>query len=74
MAVVRLPDGVVAVKRLVRREPDGGWWVERDNVSVGVDSWTVGALPDGALIAVVVARIPGIVIGRRRGRQRAVRD
>ena len=34
-AVVRLPDGVVAVKRVVRREP-GGWWVERDNPAEGV--------------------------------------
>ena len=30
LAVVRLPDGVVAVKRATRRQPDG-WWVERDN-------------------------------------------
>jgi len=36
LAVVRLPDGVVAVKRAVRREP-GGWWVERDNPREGVD-------------------------------------
>jgi signal peptidase I len=56
MAVVRLPDGVVAVKRVVRREA-GGWWVERDNPSAGVDSWTVGALPDGAVVARVLCRV-----------------
>ena len=55
-AVVRLPDGVVAVKRVVRREP-GGWWVERDNPAEGVDSWLVGAIPDEAVLAVVVARV-----------------
>ena len=74
LGVVRLPDGVVAVKRLVRREADGGWWVERDNAAVGVDSWTVGALPEEALIAAVVARIPTMGLGRRRGRRKAVRD
>ena len=56
LAVVRLPDGVVAVKRVVRREPDG-WWVERDNPAVGVDSWTVGALPDDAVLARVLCRV-----------------
>ncbi len=56
MAVVRLPDGVVAVKRVVRREADG-WWVERDNPAVGVDSWSVGALPDDAVLARVVCRV-----------------
>ena len=56
MAVVRLPDGVVAVKRVVRREADG-WWVERDNPVAGVDSWTVGALSDDAVVARVVCRV-----------------
>ena len=56
MAVVRLPDGVVAVKRVVRQERDG-WWVERDNPMVGVDSWTVGAVPDDAVLARVVCRV-----------------
>ena len=58
LVVVRLPDGVVAVKRVVRREPDGGWWVERDNPSVGVDSWSVGAVPDEDVLARVLTRIP----------------
>lgn len=55
MSVVRLPDGVVAVKRVTRREPDG-WWVERDNPTVGVDSWSVGAVPDDAVLARVLCR------------------
>lgn len=55
-AVVRLPgSGVVAVKRVVRREPEG-WWVERDNPHEGVDSWTVGAVPDDDVLAVVLTR------------------
>jgi phage repressor protein C with HTH and peptisase S24 domain len=57
LAVVRLPDGVVAVKRAVRREADG-WWVERDNPSMGVDSWRVGAVPDADVLARVLLRLP----------------
>ena len=56
LLVVRLPDGVVAVKRAVRREADG-WWVERDNPREGVDSWHVGAIPDRDVLARVLARV-----------------
>jgi hypothetical protein len=56
LAVVRLPDGVVAVKRATRREPDG-WWVERDSPTEGVDSWSVGAIPDRDVVARVLARL-----------------
>jgi phage repressor protein C with HTH and peptisase S24 domain len=56
LVVVRLPGGVVAVKRATHREPDG-WWVERDNPAEGVDSWSVGAIPDRDVIAVVVRRL-----------------
>ena len=56
LSVVRLPDGVVAVKRATRRDPDG-WWVERDNPNEGADSWSVGAIPDRDVIAVVVCRV-----------------
>ncbi|HEX5560471.1 MAG TPA: S24 family peptidase [Nocardioidaceae bacterium] len=56
LAVVRLPDGVLAVKRVTMRRPDG-WWVERDNPDEGVDSWLVGAVPDGDVVAVVRARV-----------------
>lgn len=57
MAVVRLPDGVVAVKRTARRDPEG-WWVERDNPAEGVDSWAVGAVPDADVLARVLCRLP----------------
>jgi hypothetical protein len=57
LLVVRLPGGrPEAVKRLLRRA-DGGWWVERDNPAEGVDSWLVGAIPDGDLVGVVRARL-----------------
>ena len=56
LVVVRLPDGVVAVKRATLREP-GGWWVERDNPGQGVDSWRVGAIPDADVVAVVRSRL-----------------
>jgi phage repressor protein C with HTH and peptisase S24 domain len=56
LAVVRLPDGVVAVKRATRRDADG-WWVERDNPSEGVDSWLVGAIPDRDVVARVLLRV-----------------
>ncbi len=56
LAVVRLPDGVVAVKRVAHREGTG-WWVERDNPAAGVDSWAVGAIADDDVIARVVGRV-----------------
>ena len=56
LAVVRLPEGVVAVKRATRREP-AGWWVERDNQREGVDSWSVGAIPDEDVVALVLGRL-----------------
>jgi SOS-response transcriptional repressor LexA len=63
LVVVRLPDGVVAVKRATHRVADG-WWVERDNPAVGVDSWQVGAVPAANVVGVVLARIWPL---RRRG-------
>lgn len=56
LAVVRLPDGTVAVKRVAHRT-DGGWWVERDNPAIGVDSWSVGAIPEDDVVARVVRRV-----------------
>jgi SOS-response transcriptional repressor LexA len=56
LVVVRLPDRPIAVKRAERRV-DGGWWVVRDNPHDGVDSWTVGAVADADVVAVVVARV-----------------
>ena len=68
IAVVRLPGGrPLSVKRLSRRGPDG-WWVERDNPAEGVDSWSVGALPDDDVLAVVLARLwprPRLLTSRR---------
>ena len=57
LAVVRLPGGrPLAVKRLLRREPEG-WWVERDNPAEGVDSWSTGAVPDPDVVGIVVRRV-----------------
>jgi signal peptidase I len=56
LVVVRLPDGVLAVKRATLRQPDG-WWVERDNPEQGVDSWRVGAIPESDVLAVVRRRL-----------------
>jgi phage repressor protein C with HTH and peptisase S24 domain len=56
LAVVRLPDRPVAVKRITRRTPEG-WWVERDNPDEGVDSWLVGAIPDDDVVARVLLRV-----------------
>jgi hypothetical protein len=56
LVLVRLPDRPLSVKRAVRREADG-WWVERDNPAEGVDSWLVGAIPEGDVVAVVLARL-----------------
>jgi phage repressor protein C with HTH and peptisase S24 domain len=56
LVVVRLPSGVLAVKRATRREGSSGWWVERDNPAEGVDSWSVGAIPDADVLAVVRCR------------------
>jgi signal peptidase I len=61
LLVVRLPDGVVAVKRAVHREADG-WWVGRDNPREGVDSWRVGAIAERDVLARVLVRV-------RRGRR-----
>ncbi len=58
VAVVRLPgDRPLAVKRLLRRDESGGWWVERDNPAVGVDSWLVGAIAIEDVLALVVGRV-----------------
>ena len=65
LAVVRLPDGVVAVKRATRREVDG-WWVERDNPREGADSWSLGTIPDEAVVARVLVRVWPLVRGLSR--------
>ena len=56
-AVVRLPgSGVVAVKRVVRREA-GRMVGGAGQPGEGVDSWTVGAVPDSEVVAVVLATL-----------------
>jgi hypothetical protein len=57
LAVVRLPERPVSVKRL-GVFADGGWWVERDNPAEGVDSWSLGiAVPDEDVLGIVIARL-----------------
>jgi signal peptidase I len=57
VVVVSLPGGRPdAVKRAVHRDAQG-WWVERDNPREGVDSWTVGAIPEGQVHGVVRWRL-----------------
>jgi hypothetical protein len=56
LAVVRFADGVVAVKRLDHLS-SGGWWVSRDNALEGRDSWAGGAIAEGGVLALVVARL-----------------
>ena len=66
LAVVELPRDEhgatrpIAVKRVTGTDPDDAsrWWVERDNPRAGVDSWSVGSLADGAMLARVLLRIP----------------
>ena len=67
LVVVRLPGGTVAVKRALSREPQG-WWVERDNPLEGVDSWSVGAVRDHDVLAVVRGRVWPIWHSRERRR------
>ncbi|MBA2531892.1 MAG: peptidase S24 [Nocardioidaceae bacterium] len=56
LVVIRLPNGVIAVKRAVRRELTG-WWVERDNPAEGVDSRRVGVIADEDVLARVYGRV-----------------
>lgn len=55
LAVVRLPDRPLAVKRL-DVEQDGGWWVASDNPAEGTDSWTLGS-PVEEVLGVVSWRL-----------------
>jgi nickel-type superoxide dismutase maturation protease len=56
IAVVRLPNRPLSIKRLAFRDGTG-WWVERDNPGVGVDSWSIGAVPQNDLVGVAVLRL-----------------
>lgn len=56
LAVVRLPERPVAVKRLAARMAEG-WWVESDNPTVGVGSAQVGLVPPDDVVATVLLRL-----------------
>jgi len=56
LGIVRLPDGVVAVKRLDLVDGDGHWF-SRDNADEGLDSWTFGR-------ASAAEDVLGTVLGR----------
>ncbi len=70
LVVARLPgDRPVGVKRATHRA-GAGWWVERDSPVEGVDSWTFGAVADGDVLGVVLARLwprPGRLPRSRHG-------
>jgi nickel-type superoxide dismutase maturation protease len=58
LVVARRPhvEGLLLVKRAVRRE-DGGWWLLSDNAATGLDdSRAFGVLPDACVIGKVLLR------------------
>lgn len=61
LVVARFADGTVAVKRAVERRTTRsgapGWWLLSDNPDDGVDSRHRGAVAEGDVIAVTVARV-----------------
>jgi len=57
MVVVRLPDDLLAVKRLVRCVDGGDIWVEGDNPLASTDSRSFGPLPADSVVGVPFARI-----------------
>jgi signal peptidase I len=63
VVVVSLSEGTLAVKRLVRVDPDGRVWVEGDNSFGSTDSRTLGSLPAEAVRGRVLLRLwpPGYV-------------
>ena len=58
VVVARRPhaDGLLLVKRAVRRE-DGGWWLLSDNASAGLDdSRAFGVVPEACVVGKVLLR------------------
>ncbi|MGH8893435.1 MAG: S26 family signal peptidase [Actinomycetes bacterium] len=66
LVVVRWPGRPPSVKRAALHD-EVGWWVERDNLADGVDSWSAGPVPDQDVLATVLVRLWPI-IRRARGR------
>jgi len=63
VVVVDLPDGTLAVKRLIRAD-EAGAWVEGDNPFGSTDSRSLGQLAPGAVRGRVLLRLwprPGYV-------------
>ena len=57
VVVARFADGTVSVKRITERR-ERGWWLLSDNADEGlVDSRARGALPDDAVLGVVLGRL-----------------
>ena len=64
VVVVALPDGTLAVKRMVRLDGAGRVWVEGDNPFGSTDSRSLGQLPAEAVRGRVLLRLwprPGYV-------------
>jgi nickel-type superoxide dismutase maturation protease len=57
VVVVALPDRPLAVKRVVRVEPDGRVWIEGDNPAASTDSRELGWLPADAVRGRVLLRL-----------------
>lgn len=57
LVVLTWPGLPLSVKRLLQVEPDGGWWVERDSATEGVDSFSHGAVPPQDCRGIVLARV-----------------
>ncbi len=61
LVVARFADGTVAVKRATERRTtrtgEPAWWVLSDDPDAGVDSRHRGPVPDGDVLAVVLARV-----------------
>jgi peptidase S24-like protein len=67
VVVVELPDRPLSVKRVVRRHPDGGLWLEGDNAHGSTDSRDLGSIEPDALRGRVLVRLwprPGWVARR----------
>jgi hypothetical protein len=74
VAVVRLPDRPLAVKRVRRHGVTGRWWVEGDAPDASTDSRTLGWLPPDAVCGLVVGRLYRLPPGPGGASGQAARD